>query len=401
MEAIEVTDKSTRKQFLKVPKILYKNDPNWVCPLDRDIESTFDPAENPEFRNGDARRWVLRDSRGKLIGRIAAFFNRDKTNAQEIPVGGVGNFECIDDLGASTLLFDTAKEWLKHNGMEGMDGPVNFGENDHNWGLLVKGFTHPGYGMPYNFPYYKKLFEEYGFRLYFEQYTFHLDLNKEFPERFWKIADWILRKKDFSFRHFRFRETDKFIHDMVRVYNQAWAEFKDNFTPLDPAEVRKTMKKARAIIDEELVWFAYYKDEPIAFFIFFPDVNQILKHMNGKLHLINMIRFLYYKYTHEMTRIRAVVAGVVPGFQGKGIESGIFKHLDKVMEHKKYYEEVELSWVGDFNPKMIALYEAVGGEMAKTHYTYRYLFDPGAEFKRYMPETSKSTDYHKKIRPSG
>ncbi len=386
MNLLQVTGKKSAKEFLKVPKILYKNDPYWVCPLDNETESIFDPKKNHLLTNGNASRWILKNEQDKLIGRIAAFYNRVSANKNKQPTGGIGWFECINDQGAANLLFDTAKAWLAKEGMEAMDGPINFGENDSNCGLLIKGFSHPGYGMPYNFPYYKELFENYGFKLYFEQYSYHLDATVEFPERFWKIAEWVLRKADLKFSHFRFKESDKFIRDMVQIYNAAWSEFKENFTPLDPEILWKSLKRAKYIMDEELIWFAYHHDEPVGFFIILPDINQILKHFNGKLHVINLIRFFYYKFTHKITRLRAIVAGVVPKYQNTGIESGVIKQLESVFKKKYWYTEIELSWVGDFNPKMRSFYEAMGAKLAKTHITYRYLFDPTAKFERFMHE---------------
>ncbi|MFW5780946.1 MAG: GNAT family N-acetyltransferase [Bacteroidota bacterium] len=318
MQVIEVLDKKTKKDFHQVPKVLYKNDPWWVCPLDSEIEGKFNPDQNAAFKDGEAKRWVLKEN-GQLIGRVAAFYNAKKAAEFEQPTGGLGFFECINNQDAANLLFDTARDWLKSKGMEAMDGPVNFGENDSFWGLLVEGFTHPGYGMPYNYPYYKDLFSNYGFKLFFEQYSYHLDLNKKFPERFWKIAEWVSKKPGFSFRHFTWKEKEKFVNDMTYIYNKAWAQFKEDYTPLDTKTIYATISKAKPIIDGELVWFAYHNDEPIAFFIMFPDVNQILKKLDGKINLWNIIKFLYYKRRKEITRIRALVAGVIPKFQNSGI----------------------------------------------------------------------------------
>ena len=240
--------------------------------------------------------------------------------------------------------------------------------------------------MPYNFPYYKKLFEAYGFKTYFEQYSYHLDVEKPFPERFWKIADWVSKKPGYTFKHFTFREQEKFISDVVRVYNQSWSVFKTDFIPMNPEVLRETIKEARSILDEEIIWFAYHNDEPIAFFVMFPDLNQIIKSFNGKLNLWNILRFIYFKNTGRICRARALVAGVVPKFQNSGIESAIFSQYNRVIPPGKKYKEIELSWVGDFNPKMQAIYNAVGAVKAKTHITYRYLFDRDKSFKRYMPE---------------
>ncbi|HRR94224.1 MAG TPA: hypothetical protein P5348_09560, partial [Bacteroidales bacterium] len=160
----------------------------------------------------------------------------------------------------------------------------------------------------------------------------------------------------------------------------------DDFTPLDPAHVRETMRKTRAFMDEDIIWFAYYKGKPVAFFILYPDLNQILKHLNGKMHLWNMIRFVWYRATHKMTRMRAVIGGVNPSHQNSGIESAIFLHLYNVFKRKRWYKELELSWVGDFNPRMMAIYEALGAKKAKTHITYRYMINPNIPFMRYKDE---------------
>ena len=386
MKIYSVNSRKSEKEFLKVPKVLYKNDPIWVCPLDNSIEEKFNPSKNILLKNGEATRWVLKNEKGELIGRIAAFFNREKAFSDKVSSGGAGYFECINNIDASRLLFDTAAQWLKEKGLKAMDAPINFGENDSNWGLLTEGFTHPGFGMPYNFPYYQQLFENYGFKLYFKQFSYHLDLNKEFPERFWKIAEWVSKKPDFHFRHFEWKNYDKYIHDLIEIYDTAWAQFKEDYTPIRYEDMYATMKQTKPFLDPEMIWFAYHKDTPISFFIMLPDINQILKHLNGKLNLWNIIRFKYYLTTGSIDRIRALVAGVVPKYQNSGIESGIFWQMNEKMVFKPWYNEIELSWVGDYNPKMISLYEAVGAEKAKTHHTYRYMLDENVEFTRFMPE---------------
>lgn len=405
MKIIEVNDQKTRRDFLNTAKNLYRKDPFWVCPLDNIVENFFRHETNRYYTNGDARRWILKDNEGKLIGRIAGFYYRPYSNKNKQPTGGIGWFECIDNQEAADLLFDTAKEWLAGEGYQAMDGPINFGENDNYWGLLVDGFILPGMGMPYNFPYYRKLFETYGFRTYYEQFTYHINLTVAFPERFWKIADWVLKKPNFKFVNPDLTQLDRFIDDLVKIVNEAWPNFKEDFIPLKPEVVRSEFINLKAILDEELVWFIYHDDEPVGFFLFFPDINMILKHLNGKLDLINKLRFLYYKNTHTIKRVRAIAAGIVPRFQGKGLESAVFRKLKDVITRKAWFTEIEISWVADFNPKMRSVYEAVGAKLSKKHITYRYLFDRNAEFVRFMPEVieriaaDKSKNFQQEITP--
>ncbi|WP_320111482.1 GNAT family N-acetyltransferase [Draconibacterium orientale] len=376
MQLLEVVDKKTKKQFHQVPHIIYKNDPNWAAPLQGMVEGIFDPKKNKTFRNGKAIRWILLDDSGKLIGRIAAFINFNLAKTYEQPTGGCGFFECIDDEEAANKLFKAAADWNKENGMEAMDGPINFGENYVNWGLLVDGFMPQGFGMPYNPKYYEKLFRGFGFEVYFEQYCFHLDYTVPFPERFWKIAGWVAKKPQYQFKHFDFKQTDKFVKDFCTIYDAAWS-FHEHYKPLDPDDLYDFLTESKAILDPEMIWFAYAEDKPIAMFVMIPDINQILIKLNGKLNLAGILKFFYYKKKKVMNRTRIFLMGVDPKYQRAGIESGIFWHQEQIMKNKshKHYTEVELSWAGDFNPKIIAIYEATGAKKAKTHYTMRYMFD--------------------------
>ncbi|MBN2521154.1 MAG: hypothetical protein JXB17_11650 [Bacteroidales bacterium] len=383
MKASKVIDKIGEREFTKVAKILYKDDPVWVCPLDKEIDAIFDPKQNDYYNHGIADRWILKDENGKLTGRIAAFIDYKTAHIHDQPTGGIGFFECINDQNAANLLFDTAKEWLTAQKMEAMDGPINFGERDSYWGLLVDGFTHPSYEIAYNPEYYQQLFESYGFKTYFKQEGFHLDVTKKMSERFLRIAEWVKNKPGYEFKHFTWKEAEKFTNDFAEVFNTAWDSFLENFEPLKVEYIRKTLKKAKAIIEEDFIWFAYKDKRPVAIYLMYPDVNQILKHLNGKLHIFNKLKFLYLKKKNTMTRARGVLMGVIPEFQNLGIESAFIMEVQNAIRNKPHYKEIEFSWVGDFNPKMRKIFISVGSVPVKHYITYRYLFDRNAEFKRY------------------
>jgi GNAT superfamily N-acetyltransferase len=395
MQVSEVKTPQDIKEFIEFPKRLYRGDPNWVCMLDSELKATFDPGKNRLFGHGDASRWILKDKNGITTGRIAAFFDTVRSSVYRQPTGGIGFFEVIENREAAFALFDEGKKWLSSHGMEAMDGPINFGENDTNWGLLVEGFTQPGFGMPYHKKYYKEFFEAYGFRNYFEQYSYHREVHgrdgkiTDFPPRIKKIAEWLLKRPGYTFQHFESAKKDKFINDLIDVYNSAWSVFKEDFTELDPKVLEALFQKAKAFIDKDIIWFAYYNDKPVGFFIVLPDLNQIIKPFNGRLNIWNMIRFVWGKATHKMTRMRAVVGGVNPAHQNSGVESAIIYQAYQAVKNKPWYKELELSWVGDFNPKMIAIYEAIGAQKARTHITYRYLINDKLKFARYKEEMAQ------------
>ncbi len=382
MKIIELVNQKTKKAFFDVARSIYKNDKNWTCPLDIELDAIFDKEENTCFRDGEAIRWVLMDDKNKPIGRIAAFIDRKKANTFEQPTGGTGFFECINNQDAANLLFDTAKKWLQERGMEAMDGPINFGENYMNWGLLVDGFMHQGYGMQYHHPYYKNLFENYGFKVFLSQYSYHLN-PMEFPiDRFKRITEWSLQRGGFSYKQFNFSDIEKFVDDFIIIFNTVWQSFKEDYTPLDKADIKKIFNSAKPIIDTRLVWFAYHNDKPIAMITMFPDVHQIFKKLNGKLHLLNKLKFAWLKWRKTINRTRVLMLGVVPELQKAGLEAGLITNMHYVFA-KGDYTEIEISWVGDFNNKMRKMAESINAKQVKTHNTYRYLFDRNKEFKRY------------------
>jgi hypothetical protein len=386
MKIIEVYSAETKKAFFDVAKRIYKNDKNWTCPLDMEIESVFNPDENTCFRNGEAIRWILKDGTGKLIGRTAAFVDYNKAKANEQPTGGIGFFECIDKQQAANMLFDTAKNWLQQRGMEAMDGPINFGENYMNWGLLVDGFIHQAYGIQYHLPYYKNLFENYGFKVFYNQFGYHLN-PMEFPiDRFSRITKWSEQRGGFSYKQFQFAEIDKFVDDFVVIFNQVWQSFKKDYSPLDRVDILKMFQNAKPIVDVRLVWFAYHHNKPIGMAVMFPDVNQVFKRLNGKLNFINMLRFAWLKWRKTINRTRVILLGVMPEFQKSGIEAGLIAKMYPPFESGDY-KQIEISWVGDFNTKMRKMAESINAKHVVTHSTYRYLFDRKKEFKRYPMDT--------------
>lgn len=397
MKLVEVINKKDRQRFLEVPKTLYKNDNNWICPLDSEIEAIFDKNKNKKFETGAAKRWLLEDDSGASIGRIAAFYDQQMMTHFKHPTGGCGFFECVDNQEAANALFDVAKNWLQEKGMKGMQGPVNFGENYNHWGLLVKGFLPQSYALPYNFPYYQRMFESYGFQNYFEQYSYYKKVHGEWPERMIKFADYTSSRANYKFESFSYSRLDEFVDYFVDVYNQIWSSFHDNYTPMERGDIRQMLLDAKPVMDEELMWFAFDKGKPIGFIGVYPNINQLLaKLKNGKLNIINKLKFAYYK-KRVITSARVFVGGVLPEYQNKWIIAALYWQLLKVMRSRKNADEIEMGWVGDYNKKMQSLYNTIGAIHNKTHITYLKLFDSSIVFERFTNSfEGKMYEYKKK-----
>ena len=161
MKVEKVVSEEQRKEFVEFQARLFADDPNYIRPLDKDIRDVFDPKKNKFFRFGECERFVFMNEENVTVGKIAIFIN--KKYKQKQLTGGIGFFDCINDQESADFIFDFAKNQLQEKGMQAMDGPINFGERDKFWGLLIEGFSEPLYAMNYNAPYYKDLFENYGF----------------------------------------------------------------------------------------------------------------------------------------------------------------------------------------------------------------------------------------------
>ena len=380
----ELSSKRDIRDFHELPSSINRGDPNWVKPLFKDVESIFNPSTNTLFRTGEAVRWLLRDSAGKTVGRVAAFYSKKIASSHGANVGSMGFFECINDHDAAGILFDACRDWLAEKGMTVMEGPVNFGDRDRWWGLLVDGFLPPNYCMPYNPPYYRDLFEAYGFKNYFEQYTYHIPvddsrLNAVIREK----AERIFANPDYSFRYMTMSELRDIARNFMIVYNKGWARFPGVKT-ISEGHARIILKSIRPVLDEKLLWFGFYRNEPICFFIMLPEVNQIVKHLNGKMNHVGRLKFLWYRHIkNELTKAFGLIFGIVPEHQRKGVEGALIMSFARLAMSDKFpYRELEFNWIGDFNPSMMHLLDQIGARIIKTHITYRWLFDRTAPFER-------------------
>ena len=215
----EVTTNKLIQQFHQLPFSIYKNDNNWIPHIKQDVEKVFDPTKNKAHANGKITRWLLFNNTNKAIGRIAAFVNFETTESNEQPTGGVGFFECINDNEAAATLFNTAKDWLTQHGMEAMDGPINFGEKNMFWGLLVENFTAPNsYGMNYNPPYYQQLFEEYGFKTYYQQFMFKRSIGVPTQQVFEDKSERILADGNYSIANVKNLSLNEIADNFKTVY---------------------------------------------------------------------------------------------------------------------------------------------------------------------------------------
>lgn len=384
MQIIEVVSKADVQDFLKVNAVMNAHNPFYIRALDHEVKEVFDPLKNKHLKYGEAKRWIAKSNEGALLGRVAAFVNTKYLNkGTDYKTGCLGFFDSVNDNSVACVLFDTAKQWLQSKGMEAMDGPINFGDRDKWWGLMVEGFDkEPMYGMSFNPPYYEALFKSYGFQNYYNQYYYAMNVDDPLPERFPERYAKFSSKPGYIAKHVKLTELDKYAGDFATVYNAAWAQHGEA-KEITKDQVMKLFTKMKPIMDERVVWFAYYKEEPIAMFINIPDLNQYFKHFNGKFSWIQKLQLLWMKFRGVNKRLTGLAFGVIPKYQALGIDSFLIYACGLFIQGKGWYEQYEMGWAGDWNPKMVNIYKSLGGKQSRRMVTYRFIFNNLHRFERH------------------
>ncbi|MDX5477965.1 MAG: hypothetical protein LPJ98_05865, partial [Cyclobacteriaceae bacterium] len=219
----------------------------------------------------------------------------------------------------------------------------------------------------------------------FKQYTYARSVQGvNFDPKLVERGKRLLKNPDFQFRHIQGKELkEKAPQYFMEVYNKAWARHLGKSLTLRETQV--IFSKMKPIMDPRLIYFGFYKNEPVSFFINIPEINQIFKYVNGKLDLIGKLKFLWHKTFNPPNKMLGLVFGVVPEFQGKGVDSAmVMCYNETFAKHDSFpYKTIEMNWIGDFNPKMMRVCEQLNAEIFKTHHTYRYLFDRTKPFERH------------------
>ena len=373
-----VNTPALESEFYTLPRKIYNGNSYWVQPLISDIQSIFDPQRNAFYQKGDTRRFLaLQD--GKPVGRIAAMVNHAKDFKRSPSLGGFGFFESINDQKVANALLDEASEWLANQNLEGIRGPINFGATDRWWGLLYENFTiPPTYGINYNPPYYVQLLRNYGLKKRHDQLSYQIDLDQPLPKRLVRIAQRVFSRPGIEIRMVNMNDLPAEAETIRQIYNTAWQEmdisdFFDEFTPLTRETVQQMIKELRPILIPEGAWLAYVNGEPASFVLTIPDINQVLYHLNGKINLLSLPKFLWYR--RKISRLRVIAYGTIKKYRRLGLEAGIFvKGIQRIQSHLPGYREIIAAWTGEENWLMQRSIEATGGTVFQKHRTFMKLF---------------------------
>jgi len=370
MAGIEITavEKGPElKDFIDMPWRIYADYPNWVPPLKQEIRRLLDPKKHPFWEFSERILFLAR--RGpKTVGRIAGIIDRHYNQFHNENMGIWGFFECDDDQEAAAALFSSVETWVREKGMTFMRGPLNPSTN-YEVGLLIEGFNYPpALMMVYTPPYYPRLVESCGFTKEKDLLAFLIDGAYRLPEWIDHLAERIAPKKGIHIRLFLPKEEDSEFALIREIYNDAWSA-NWGFVPLSDNEMRDIQKNVMEFADPDMAFFIYYEDEPAAFCLIFPDMNPLLKRLNGRLGLIGMLKFLIYR--RGINGLRLLMLGIKEKFRQLGIPMLAFHHICKVVREKEKYHHLEMGWTLEDNESINSLIEEAGGKRYKKYRIFR------------------------------
>lgn len=382
MSIIEVgyNDKNW-KLFHQVPFRVYKKNPYWIAPIESDVNSVFNPKQNKAFEDGAAKCFVFLDNQNKPVGRIAAFIDHKRNRMKNEALGGIGYFECVEDISIANLLFEKAAQFLQQFDVDYIDGPINFGERDKFWGLLTNCFDKPPlYQENYHPSYYYGYFKKMGFEPYEQILTMKGNVADIDFDRIKAVADRIKSRSPMKAEKFNFKKLDKYAEDFSIAYNGAFGHF-DHFKPITPYQVKKIMQQAKLIADPSLVSVVYYEDQPVGFAALFPEINPLLKKVNGKLNWRTIPGFLLRKFFCRQFDIKGMGFGVVGDFQNRGVYTLLIDKMGAEMD-RQLYKHLYLATIRAHNKEAVSVYKKLNTVPERIHYTMRKPMKEGLIVKR-------------------
>lgn len=367
IEIIAVEGGSALKEFIDLPWRIYAEHPNWVPPLKKEIRRLLDPNRHPFWEFSERVLFLARRG-AKPVGRIAGIVDRHYNQVHHEKMGIWGFFECADDQEAATALFSAVESWVRQQGMTFLRGPLSPSTN-YETGLLIEGFNYPpALNMPYNPPYYLELVEACGFTKEKDLLAFLIDGAYQLPEWMSRLAERIAQKKSIHIRRFRPKEEDAEFALIREIYNDSWAG-NWGFVPLSGNEMRDIQKSVMTFADPDLAFFIYYENEPAAVCVIFPDINPLLKRLNGRIGLLGLLKFLIYR--REIKGLRCLMFGIKEKYRQLGIPMLAFHHIYEIAREQKQYQSLEMGWTLEDNESINALVEEAGAKRYKKYRIYR------------------------------
>jgi GNAT superfamily N-acetyltransferase len=357
------------KAFIDLPFRLHANQPLWVPPLKLERRLFLNRRMNAFFSHGEAEYFLARRE-GRVVGRITAQVNHAFDDHQQKNWGWFGFLEFEDDPEVLAALLDAAEGWLRERGKERMVGPACFAMNDES-GVLIEGFElRPMIVQPWNPRYYPERLEQAGMAKAIDLLMWNLevaDREKVLPVIF-ELADQVQSEHGIRVRPMRRMQLRKDMDAFAEIYNSAWSKNWD-FVPYSKKDLDAYAQEIQLVFDKHWCFIAEKEDtgEVVGMAMTFPDINQVLERMKGRL-----LPFGWWHFANKgriMDRVRVGFLGVKPEHQHTGVAAKLYvEHFNAAAVRPQ--KGGEMGWILETNTAMNRGMEAMGGRIVKRYRVY-------------------------------
>jgi hypothetical protein len=368
LQISKVSSRNDQKDFIRLPWSIYSDDPAWVPPLLLERRMQLSPR-NPYFDHAEFCSWIAYRN-GLPVGRVSAQIDQLHIQRYKDNTGFFGMLEAEEDVRVFRLLLKTAENWLRQKGMQKICGPFNLSINQE-LGLLVDGFdTPPSLMMGHARPYYARLIEDIGYEKEKDLLAYMIDANFEMTAAAKRILS---RTRDQI--HIRNLQRSNFTRELeiIRdIFNDAWSN-NWNFVPFTNAEFEHLGKDLKLLAEEELVKIAEIEGHPQAFIVLLPNVNEVIRDLNGRLLPFGWLKLLWRLKLRYPKSARIPLMGVRGRYQSSLLGAALaFGVIGAVQQSsiKRGVKDVELSWILEDNMGMRNIIESIGGRVYKTYRIY-------------------------------
>lgn len=365
----QIDSRADRKAFVDFAWEVYRDDPAWVPPLKDEVHGLLDAKKNPWFGHGRAALF-LAERDGRIVGRISAQVDDLVQEHMQTGTGQWGMFEALDGEAAAALIA-TAEKWLRGQRMDHALGPISISIWDEP-GLLIEGFDQsPMVMMGHHRPEYRAWIEAAGYAKAKDLHTYEVDIRPGMAP----LIDRLIQSGERNPR-IRIRPVDKSNFDseaaiILHLLNDAWSE-NWGFVPLTDAEIAYAGKKFRPIIYEDLVRIVEVDGEPVAFMMTIPDVNEMIRDLNGSLFPFGWAKLLWRLRRPRVARVRVPLMGVAKKLHGTRLAGQLafmlIEHTRRACVGTYGVTHGEFGWILEDNQGMMSIAELPG---AKINHTYR------------------------------
>jgi len=366
MQIQRVETRADLRRFIDLPYRHYRDDPTWIAPLRSEQWAQFDRRRNAMLDHCTYDLFLLIDG-GQAVGRIAAFVDHLGVASWGAPIGLFGSYECVDDASGARMLLGAARAWLQEHGMRAMRGPWSFASQE--WGLVVEGFTPPPVILaPYNPPYYNDHLTAFGLRQVKDLLVYCADPAEgyQIPERYLTLTDEIQRRYGITVRAVDMRRLEEEVAIIVDLSNRSIGQ-NWGYYPVTEAEGRALARDLQQIIDPRAVLIAEGPaGRPVGFAIALPDVNVLLRGLNGRLLPFGWLKLLVG--LPRLRQYRMWALGVLPEYQRRAVDALLYRKTYEALYTRGV--RVEVNYVLEDNAPMNNALRRLGARLLRRYRVY-------------------------------